>query len=81
MQPPFHLSGKAIQIGVSIGIATAPDLAQTDAELVARADDALYQAKSGGRNRYCFHAIELPDGHPAKLEEQVRQAFGGRGAA
>lgn len=81
LQPPFHLSGKAIQIGVSIGIATAPDLAQTDADLVARADDALYQAKSGGRNRYCFHALELPDGHPAKLEEQVRQAFAGRGAA
>nr|WP_295888379.1 diguanylate cyclase [uncultured Devosia sp.] len=81
LQPPFQLSGKAIQIGVSIGIATAPDLAQTDADLVARADDALYQAKSGGRNRYCFHATDLPDGHPAKLEDQVRQAFAGRGAA
>jgi diguanylate cyclase (GGDEF)-like protein len=81
LQSPFQLSGKDIQIGVSIGIATAPDLAQTDADLVARADDALYQAKSGGRNRYCFHAAELPEGHPAKLEEQVRQAFGGRGAA
>jgi diguanylate cyclase (GGDEF)-like protein len=78
LQSPFQLSGKDIQIGVSIGIATAPDLAQTDADLVARADDALYQAKSGGRNRYCFHAAELPEGHPAKLEEQVRQAFGGR---
>lgn len=81
LQPPFHIAGRTIQIGVSIGIATAPDLAQTDAQLVARADDALYQAKSGGRNRYCFHVSELPDGHPAKLEEQVRQAFTSRGAA
>jgi diguanylate cyclase (GGDEF)-like protein len=82
LQPPFHIAGTLAQIGVSIGVATAPDLAQTDAELVARADDALYQAKSGGRNRYCFHArADMPDGHPAKLEEQVRQAFGSRGAA
>jgi diguanylate cyclase (GGDEF)-like protein len=81
LQLPFQIAGKAIEIGVSIGVATAPDLAQTDADLVARADDALYQAKSGGRNRYCFHAADLPDGHPAKLEEQVRQAFNARGAA
>ena len=82
MQAPFHLAGKVAEIGVSIGIATAPDLAQTDGELVTRADDALYQAKSGGRNRFCFHAkAELPTGHPAKLEEQVRQAFAGRGVA
>ena len=82
LQAPFHISGRIAEIGVSIGIATAPDLAQTDSELVTRADDALYQAKSGGRNRYCFHAnAERPTGHPAKLEEQVRQAFAGRGAA
>lgn len=82
LQPPFNIAGHPLQIGVSIGIATAPDLAQTDAELVARADGALYQAKSGGRNRYCFHAgSDLRAGHPTQLEEQVRQAFAGRGAA
>jgi diguanylate cyclase (GGDEF)-like protein len=82
LQAPFHIGGNVAEIGVSIGIATAPDLAQTDSELATRADDALYQAKSGGRNRYCFHAnAELPDGHPARLEEQVRNAFAERGAA
>lgn len=81
LQAPFHIGGRVAQIGVSIGIATAPDLAQTDSELVTRADDALYQAKSGGRNRFCFHAnADLPAGHPARLEQQVREAFGGRGA-
>ena len=82
LQAPFHLAGKVAEIGVSIGIATVPDLAQTDGELVTRADDALYQAKSGGRNRYCFHAnAELPASHPVQLDQQVRQAFAERGAA
>jgi diguanylate cyclase (GGDEF)-like protein len=82
LQAPFHLAGKVAQIGVSVGIATAPDLASNEGELVTRADDALYQAKSGGRNRYCFHAnAELPTGHPVQLDQQVRQAFAERGAA
>ena len=82
LQAPFHIAGKVAEIGVSVGIATVPDLAQTDSELVTRADDALYQAKSGGRNRYCFHAnADLPAGHPTQLEQHVREAFEQRGAA
>ena len=82
LQAPFHLAGKVAEIGVSIGIATVPDLAQTDSELVTRADDALYQAKAGGRNRFRFHAnADLPAGHPTQLEQQVRAAFAERGAA
>jgi diguanylate cyclase (GGDEF)-like protein len=73
LQAPFHLSGKSIQIGVSIGIVTAPDLAQTEAELASRADDALYSAKAGGRNRFCLHAPQANE--PARLEEEIRQAF------
>ncbi|QQR37429.1 GGDEF domain-containing protein [Devosia oryziradicis] len=76
LQPPFHISGQTIQIGVSVGIATAPDLARTDADLVARADDALYQAKAGGRNRYCLSVAAMAEGHPVLLDARVRQAFG-----
>jgi GGDEF domain-containing protein len=36
----------------SIGLA-AWDGAETDLALVARADKALYEAKEGGRNRWC----------------------------
>jgi len=35
----------------SIGLATYPDDASTTEELITRADDALYQAKRGGKNR------------------------------
>jgi diguanylate cyclase (GGDEF)-like protein len=38
---------------VSIGIATYPDDASNDADLVSKADTALYKAKHTGKNRYC----------------------------
>jgi diguanylate cyclase (GGDEF)-like protein len=73
LKAPFHLSGNSVQIGVSIGIVTAPDLAQTEAELAARADDALYRAKANGRNGFSLYA-EAPN-EPARLEQEIRQAF------
>jgi diguanylate cyclase (GGDEF)-like protein len=36
---------------VSVGVASYPGDAETSAELVSRADGALYEAKRGGRNR------------------------------
>ncbi len=39
------------QFTVSIGVATFPDDGKTAEELVSRADQALYTAKGGGRNR------------------------------
>ena len=38
-------------ITVSIGISIYPDLGETPAELMKKADQALYQAKENGRNR------------------------------
>jgi diguanylate cyclase (GGDEF)-like protein len=73
LQAPFHLAGTSVQIGVSIGIVTAPDLAQTEAELAARADDALYRAKAEGRN--CFSLFAQPATEPARLEQEIRHAF------
>ena len=40
---------------VSIGIAIYP-LLQNGDDLIKGADEALYQAKHGGRNRICTHA-------------------------
>jgi diguanylate cyclase (GGDEF)-like protein len=39
------------RVTVSIGVATAPDDARTPAELIARADAALYRSKECGRDR------------------------------
>jgi diguanylate cyclase (GGDEF)-like protein len=45
--------GRALRTTVSIGTATFPCQAETAERLFARADDALYEAKSRGRNRVC----------------------------
>jgi two-component system cell cycle response regulator len=49
---PFVLAdGRSVSITVSIGMASlTPEIASGD-ELVKRADNALYEAKSGGRDR------------------------------
>ncbi len=47
---PFTLGSETATIGVSVGIATA--LTDERADLVSRADFALYDAKESGRNTY-----------------------------
>jgi diguanylate cyclase (GGDEF)-like protein/PAS domain S-box-containing protein len=48
---PLPLDGREVSVTTSIGIAYS-DGASTDEELLRRADRALYEAKSAGRNRY-----------------------------
>jgi diguanylate cyclase len=48
----FHVNGSPVPVSVSCGISEYAD-GDTVNTLVARADDALYQAKSSGRNRCC----------------------------
>ncbi|RYF22151.1 MAG: diguanylate cyclase [Comamonadaceae bacterium] len=52
---PFTLQAHAIHIGTSIGIALAPAHAQDPAELLRKADIALYQAKDAGRSTWCLY--------------------------
>ncbi len=46
---PYLIDGVRVEIGVSIGIALAPDDAITPETLLGRADLALYRAKAAGR--------------------------------
>ena len=52
---PFDLAGSCVHVGVSIGIAIAPEDGATSDDLLVKADDALYRSKSGGRNRFSFY--------------------------
>ena len=71
---PIGLAAGQASIGVSIGIATAPDFARGETEVLRFADDALYRAKNGGRNRYCLYGFEtVPE--PARREAQLREAL------
>ncbi len=49
---PFPLRGEERRITVSMGVATAAPEARAE-EFIARADEALYRAKQGGRDRVC----------------------------
>ena len=51
---PFDVSGKSINVGLSIGIAVAPDHGLSSDDLLSKADNALYRSKSNGRGRYHF---------------------------
>ncbi|THG71181.1 diguanylate cyclase [Pseudomonas sp. A-1] len=55
LQQPFPIDGHVLHIGTSIGIALYPDDGSDAAELVRKADAAMYRAKDNGRNRYAFH--------------------------
>lgn len=55
---PLEVNDQRFSITVSVGLAVSgPDTTAED--LVREADLALYEAKRGGRNRYCFFDEEL----------------------
>lgn len=80
IQEPMILKGSRYVLGISIGIHIESHN-HSDAESFMRfADDAMYQAKTMGRNRYCLHrdSLEgLPDERveELKLEKELRQAI------
>ena len=56
LNQPFEVSGNAITIGVSIGIAKIAEYASDADGILKEADLALYLAKNRGRNNYKFFA-------------------------
>ena len=56
---PFDLNGNRTNLGTSIGVVMAPEHDVDPEGLLKRADLALYDAKSNGRNDYRFFRNEL----------------------
>jgi diguanylate cyclase (GGDEF)-like protein len=56
---PFAIDSMRLSIGVSIGIAVAPQ--NGSLEILRRADLALYRTKSEGRGGYCFYEAEMDE--------------------
>ncbi len=75
LQEPFALDSMSATIDASIGIALAPKDAADAKTLVARADLAMYRAKSAGRPFATYHQEFEDDGNLLRLAEDLRQAL------
>lgn len=51
---PFRVGLRELSVGVSLGIATWPTHATTVRELMRLADEAMYEAKARGKNRFAY---------------------------
>jgi len=56
---PFYLGPDIVYVSASIGVARYPDAGASAEELLRHADQAMYAAKSAGRNRYCHYVPAL----------------------
>jgi diguanylate cyclase (GGDEF)-like protein len=65
---PLHLAGRDITIGISIGIAVAPEDGTDAGVLLQRADLALYRVKAEGRNNFCFFDVEMSKASDERLQ-------------
>jgi diguanylate cyclase (GGDEF)-like protein len=73
---PMMLDGLRVQVGASIGVAVYPTDATTEADLLRKADLALYRAKQQGRGTLRFYDVSMEvDGDAvAQLEDELRHA-------
>ena len=58
---PFRFEGQAIHLGVSVGIAVAPEDGDDPSELMRNADLALYAAKASGRATFRHYDVMLDE--------------------
>jgi diguanylate cyclase (GGDEF)-like protein len=74
---PFSVAGSQAFVGVSIGIAVAPDHGVDGVDLTRRADVAMYQAKHSGRSSYSVYRKEMDSLIEARrqLEKDLREAL------
>ncbi|HET9629958.1 MAG TPA: EAL domain-containing protein [Novosphingobium sp.] len=77
LSEPYLIDGHRVVIGVSVGIALAPDDGVTSEAIVRNADLALYAAKDGGRGRHHFYApdLHIDAQERRQLEQDLRDAL------
>ncbi len=74
---PYLLDGQSVEVSASIGVAAYPQDDVDPDTLLRHADQAMYQAKQAGRNRY--HLFDIKQDHQAQSQqhqlERIRQAL------
>ncbi len=80
MEEPFEVEGSRVQVGMSCGIAVAPQDGTTPTELMKNADLALYRAKARGRNRFRFFEEDMDRRvkERRKIAGELKQAIEGQ---
>lgn len=74
---PFIVQENEIFIGVSLGIALAPDDASNVTDLLRFSDIALYGAKNSGRNNWLFYQRDMGEKivQRREMEHELREAI------
>lgn len=74
---PFRIQHTEAFVGVSIGIVMLNPELRDRREITRRADIALYEAKSGGRNRFAIYREEMNDHvqNRHRMEAELREAL------
>ncbi|HEX4599221.1 MAG TPA: EAL domain-containing protein, partial [Burkholderiaceae bacterium] len=74
---PFEVDGHTVYVGASVGIAIYPQDGTDGAELLKKADSAMYRAKENGRNRFAYYedSMNVEAQRRAALDRELREAF------
>ena len=74
---PVNLDGRIASVSASIGIALYPDHGSDTETLLDRADQAMYQAKNGGKNTFRFFSedINRRANRKRELQENLKKAL------
>ncbi|MDP2247185.1 MAG: EAL domain-containing protein, partial [Nitrosomonadales bacterium] len=67
LQEPFYFDDQVVYTGASIGITVYPDDTRNIEELLKFADQAMYEAKRRGRNRYQFFTASMQEASLKRL--------------
>jgi diguanylate cyclase len=73
----FDIAEAPVTVGISIGVALAPEHGRDRETLMRLADTALYEAKSEGRNRYRFFQRQMDETIRMRkiVEDDLRKAI------
>lgn len=74
---PLYIQEHEIFIGVSMGVALAPQDAVNATDLLRFSDIALYKAKSAGRNGWVFYSADMEEQivQRREMEKSLREAL------
>ena len=77
LRAPYSISGHTLVVGASIGIAVIDRATGNAADVMRRADVALYRAKNEGRSRACIYDADMDADlrERKQLEKDLRAAI------